>query len=153
MFFFAQPSVERRLGRWHQRLASALLVALGLGSTLLLGACGLGTDAATRLAYDLAAAAQQLPAQSGATFQLPHRVPSRRGECEGPYRVQLDRVGALIVWCRDATGKTISSHSTSFHARSVDTPNTLILDKPAGETLVVELQRAGNGRALIVNAH
>jgi hypothetical protein len=62
--------------------------------------------------------------------------------------VQLDRVGAMIVWCNDAAGKTVSSHSTSSHNRAVDTSQTFIVDKDAGETLIIDLERRG-GRAVI----
>lgn len=113
--------------------------------------CACLTDAATRLAYDLESAAERLDSAEGAKFQLVHRVPSKRGECEGPYRVQFDRVGALVIWCQDETGGTVSSHSTSYHGRFVDTPTTTILDKPAKAPLVIQLERRG-GRAVIVGA-
>ncbi len=107
---------------------------------LLLAGCW--TDPATRLAYDLEAGASRVGPAEGATYTLQHRVPSKPGDCVGPYRVQLDRVGAIIVWCKDASGSaTVSSHNTSYHGRFVDTPETYILDKPGGESLIVELQR------------
>lgn len=107
---------------------------------LLLGGCL--TDAATRLAYDIEAGAGRVGRTDGARYTLVHRAPSSAGECVGPYRVQLDKVGAIVVWCKDAAGdKTVSSHSTSYHARFVDTPETRIVDKPANEALVIELER------------
>ena len=67
------------------------------------------------------------------------------------YKVQVDEAGAIIIWCYDANGTdTASSHSTSYHRRYVDTPTTYILDKGAGEALLIELERQG-GRAVIVN--
>ena len=92
---------------------------------------GCFTDAATRLAYDLETAAGRVGPSDGANYTLVHRVPSNSGECVGPYRIQVDRVGAIIVWCKDAGGSTVSSHSTTYHARFVDTPQTSIIDKPA----------------------
>lgn len=119
-------------------------------SVLLLGGCL--TDAATRLAYDLEAAAGKIGRGEGARYTLVHRVPSSRGECTGPYRVQLDKVGALIFWCMDAAGdKALSGHSTSYHRRYVDTPETHILEKPAKEALLVDLERRG-GRVVITGA-
>ena len=107
---------------------------------LLLAGCW--TDPATRLAYDLEAGASRTGQAEGATYTLQHRVPSKSGECAGPYRVQLDRVGAIIVWCKDASGTvTVSSHSTSYHARFVETPQTYVVDKPGGESLIVGLER------------
>jgi hypothetical protein len=64
--------------------------------------------------------------------------------------VQFDRVGALIVWCEDAAGATVSSDSTTYHARFVDTQRTFVLDKLPASTLAIDLERR-NGRAVIVN--
>ena len=57
----------------------------------------------------------------------------------------------MIIWCKDAAGATVSSHSTTYHARHVDTPQTFLLDKAAGTTLTIELERRG-GRAVITDA-
>ena len=122
--------------------AAAMLAALA--------ACGFATDPATRLAADLAEGADRLGGADGARDSVHHATPSRPGQCDGPYKVQLDEVGAMIVWCYDAAGNTISSHSTSSHNRAVDTPRTWIVDKGAGETLIVDLERRG-GRALITD--
>lgn len=122
-----------------------LLVLIGT-----VAACGSLTDPATRLAYDLEAAESRLADRASATYRLEHRTPSRSGECVGPYTVQLDRVGAIIVWCRDAAGETVTSHSTTYHGRFVDTPRTYLLDKSAGETLIIDLERRA-GRAVIVD--
>jgi hypothetical protein len=116
---------------------------------LLLSGCF--TDAATRLAFDIEAGAGRVGGNDGARFTLVHRTPSKSGECVGPYKVQLDAVGAIIIWCRDFTGdKIVSSHSTSYHRRFVETPQTHILDKPAREALVIEFERRG-GRVVIAN--
>lgn len=113
---------------------------------------GCWTDAATRLAQDLASSAARLGPNEGAKASLVHRVPSKAGECTGPYRVQFDRVGAIIVWCKDVAGAvTVSSHSTTSHGRTVDTPETYIVDKAAGEPLMIGLERRG-GRVLISSA-
>lgn len=110
---------------------------------------GCWTDAATRLAYDLEAAAGRVGPAEGSTYALVHHTPSSVGECDGPYRVQVDKVGAIIVWCRDVHGAaTISSHSTSYHSRFVATPETYIVDKRAREDLVVLLERR-DGRVII----
>jgi hypothetical protein len=98
------------------------------------------TDAATRLAYDIEAAAGHVGRPDSARYTLAHRTPSKAGECVRPYKVQLDDVGLIVIWCKDAAGdKTVSSHGTSYHRRFVDTPETHILDKPAGEALVIGL--------------
>lgn len=108
------------------------------------------TDPATRLAYDIERGASQLSQEDGARHTVVHRTPSKAGECEGPYTVQLDKAGALIIWCRDAAGATVSSHSTSYQSRYIDTPQTWILEKPAGTTLNIDLERRA-GRAIVID--
>lgn len=119
------------------RLPLALAIAA-------LAACAVPTDPATRLAADLEDGADRLRLDQGATDSVHHATPSRPGECDGPYKVQLDKVGAMIIWCYDASGITVSSHSTTSHNPAVDTPRTWIVDKGAGETLVVDLERRGS---------
>ena len=114
--------------------------------------CDAFTDAATRISYDIDAGAGRLGKEGGATYSIQHTTPSKSGECVGPYKVQLDKVGALIIWCKDETGKTVSSHSTSYHARFVDTPQTYILEKPAGSTLSIGIERRGS-RTVVTNAY
>ena len=110
------------------------------------------TDAATRLANDLESGAGHVGRGNGAQWTVVHCTPSQRGECEGDYTVQFDKVGAIIVWCKDKAGtNVVSSHSTSYHARFVDTPRTYLLDKKAGEPLVIELERQ-DGRIVVVDA-
>lgn len=123
-----------------------LLIVL---SVFLLSGCDYFTDAATRIAYDIESATRELR-DEGDRYTLYHAVPSRRGECDGPYKVQFDKVGALIVWCRDEAGEVVASPGTSYHRRFVHTPETYILDKPAGETLVIELEKRG-GRVVIID--
>jgi hypothetical protein len=110
------------------------------------GACEVPTDATTRIAFDIEKGERMLGREEGARFTIRHLTPSREGECTGPYMVQIDKVGALIIWCRDGAGNTVSSHSTTYHSRFTDTPETWILEKPAGEALLIDLVRR-NGRA------
>lgn len=134
------------LVRTNIALRMAALVAVFLSS-----GCDLFTDAATRLAYDIESAAKELK-NHGDKFTLYHKTPSKRGECGGPYTVQLDKVGALVIWCKDENGKVRASPGTSYHRRFVQTPVTYYLDKAAGETLVIELERKGD-KAVIVSVH
>jgi len=130
----------------------ALRRLLPLLLLMLVIACGFATDAATRLAYDIEAAVDLLGENEGARYTVYHQTPSKTGECEGSYKAQLDKVGALIIWCYDAEGQTVSSHSTTYHARFADTTQTYLLDKPAGATLTIELERR-RGRAVITGAY
>jgi hypothetical protein len=114
---------------------------------LLLGACDVFTDCATRIAYDIEADVGRLGNVEGSIYSIRH-TPADNDECGGPYTVQLDKVGALIVWCKDAAGNTVASGSTSYHSRFIDTPQTYKLDKPAGSTLIINVERR-NGRAVV----
>jgi hypothetical protein len=115
----------------------------------LLSACDSFTDPATRIAYDIEANVKHLR-KNGDKFAVQHQTPSKRGECEGPYKVQVDKVGALIIWCYSDAGAVVSSHSTSYHNRFADTLETRIVDKGTGETLTIELEQRG-ARVVIVN--
>lgn len=130
----------------NARSARAILIAAAL---IVAAGCDIATDPATPLASDLEAGADRLGSDAGATYTVHHTTPSKAGECTGPYKVQLDQVGAMIIWCKDAAGEMVSSHSTSYHARFVETPETFLIDKGAGETLSIDLERSG-GRAVIV---
>lgn len=128
-----------------------VLRIIPVATALLLPGCGAFTDAATRLAHDLESAARTLE-EPGDRVTLYHETPSRRGQCAGPYTVQLDKVGALVFWCKDEHGEVQASPGTSYHRRFVDTPETYYLEKDAGETLVIELERR-DGKAVIVDVH
>jgi hypothetical protein len=111
------------------------------------------TDAATRIANDIEAGATRVGTDNGAKFTIEHHTPSKADECVDSYKVQIDKAGLIVIWCYDKSGvNTVSSHSTSYHARFVDTPNTYILDKKAGETLRIDLERQ-DGRVIIANVN
>ena len=116
----------------------------------LLGGCDGWTDPATRLASDMESAVGRLDRADGARTTLVHREPSKPGECEGPYRVQLNATGAMIVWCFDDAGRTTASGSTSYHNNFTGTDEDFLVDKPAGEPLRVTWERRG-GRPMIVS--
>lgn len=131
--------MNRRLVRGLSLLATVLFLT------------GCFTDAATRLAYDIESGVNRMKRLNEARYSIRH-TPAESSECTGPYTVQLDKVGALIVWCKDTAGNVVASGSTSYHARFIDTPTTFILDKPAGSTLAIDLERRA-GRVVVVNVH
>lgn len=106
------------------------------------------TDPATRIAHDIETGTAQLGSAEGAAATIRHEFPSKAGECVGPYRVQVDKTGALLVWCKDDGGATVSSHSTSYAARFARAPQTYIVDKPARATLEIDLVRQ-QGQAVV----
>lgn len=127
-----------------------LMRGLGLLAAVLF-LTGCFTDAATRLAYDIESGANRMNRLNEARYSIRH-TPAESSECTGPYTVQLDKVGALIVWCKDAAGNVVASGSTSYHARFIETPTTYILDKPAGSTLAIDLERRA-GRVVVADVH
>jgi outer membrane lipoprotein-sorting protein len=131
--------MNRRLVRGLGLLAAVLFLT------------GCFTDAATRLAYDIESGVNRMNRLNQARYSIRH-TPAESSECTGPYTVQLDKVGALIVWCKDTAGNVVANGSTSYHARFIDTPTTFILDKPAGSTLAIDLERRA-GRVVVTDVH
>jgi len=130
--------------RLPRKLCLWMLVLAGIPG------CGGLTDGATRIAYAIEAGVGGLAGTDGARHRISGISPAQGSECTGPYTVQFDQVGALIIWCKDASGATVSSHSTTYHGRFVDTAQTFKLVKTAGSTLTVALERRG-GRAVVVD--
>jgi hypothetical protein len=58
----------------------------------------------------------------------------------------------LQFMLEDESGRILSSHATSYHARFVDTPAMYTLSKPAGSTLVIDVERRCS-RVVIAGAH
>lgn len=108
------------------------------------------TDAATRLAYDMEAGAGLLGKEEGSRYSIQHHTPSADWQCTGPYWVQFDSDRGLVIWCKDESGNTVSGHSTSYAERFVHSPRQYILNKPAGSTLIIDIERRG-GRAVITD--
>ena len=127
-----------------------LINSLGFFIAVSGAGCDSFTDPATRLAYAIEGGVGNLKHQPGAQYLIEHHSPTAGDECTGPYKVQLDKVGAIIIWCLDATGSVETSHSTSYHARFVSTPETILLEKPAGSTLTITLERR-DGLAIITD--
>lgn len=125
-------------------LAGLLLCALGA-----LGACDVFTDSATRLAFDIERGIGGLGRRDGDEYIIVHRPTLRTPGGDGRVRVQLDKVGALIVWYTAADGTVLESGATSFHSRFVDTPQTWIVERAEGMEFAIRVQRR-SGRAVII---
>ncbi len=137
-------------------LARALLIRVKQGMGLLilllallaLSACNVLSDPATDLAYAIESEVNRLGQDEGSAYTIEYAPPTKWVEHGGTYTVQLDKVGALIVWYKDAGGKVTASGSTSYVARFVDIPRTYIVDKQGDSVLSIETRRQ-NGRAVI----
>ena len=130
-----------------QKSARALLAVL---AALTLASCGFLYDPATRLDAKVDAAAAQLADADGATLDIEYSPPDI-GQ-NSSYAVQFDKVGALIVWYKNASGQVTDSGSTSHLARYVDIPKTYIVEKSADAALTIELQRQ-HGRVVVIAVH
>ncbi|MGH8619366.1 MAG: hypothetical protein ACREUW_16890 [Burkholderiales bacterium] len=114
----------------------ALLLSTGISG------CGdFLTDGATRLAYELEAGAKKVSGSGRTTLE--HRPKATPDGCAGAYKLQLSANAGLVIWCKDANGKTVSSHITTHHLRFVDVPQTWIVDKVAGTPTFIELEKRG----------
>ena len=127
-----------------------------LGLTMPAGtACGDFHDAATSLAADLQMQSK-LVSRSGSpdviTFQ--HLPDPKRGGCADAYKAQFSAAAGMLVLCYAPGSSTqvMSSHITTSHLPSVDVPRTIIVDKPRGEALSIELTRSSNGETALTRA-
>lgn len=125
-------------------VAGLAVVAVSLAS------CFGFIDAATAIAYDIEADAGRFARSGAASATIVHTPMSSRGGCKDDYRVQFSRASALVVWCRapGSTTATVSSHTTTYHLRFVDVPETIIVDKRHGESLSIDLAR-GAGKPVV----
>ena len=133
------------------RSQSALVfVLVAVVETANLG-CGLGTDAATRLAYDLVKNAGQLR-QEGQELTFTHEPSSWPEGCKSEYTIELQDTlrhpgagGSLLVGCKgDSNFREFGySYSTTYHLNAVRVPVALSADKQAGEALQVTLAKHG----------
>jgi hypothetical protein len=121
---------------------------LSILMALLLPGCSALEDAATSLANDIESGVHNLSNNEGATYVIVHDAKARAGSNVRSFTVQFDKVGALIVWYKDADGKVLESGSTSYHSRFVDTPQTIIVDKDIDAPLSILVQRQ-RGRAVV----
>ena len=106
-------------------------------------------DSATSIAYDIQRSVWRLGNKDGSTHVIIHDAKSRASADVRTIKVQFDKVGALIVWYMNSEGTVLESGSTSYLSRFVDIPETIIVEKPIGSPLRIEVQRR-NGRANVV---
>jgi len=132
------------------------LAGFALLMTLTASAC---SDAGTRVAYDIEAGVQRLPAAEGSTITIEHTPTSWPEGCTGPYVLEIRQgtaigdgrgnfhiapgAGSLSVSCPGGGG------STTYHLRFVDVPAALSVRKAAGESALLIVLRA-HGRAMLV---
>ena len=125
------------------------LAAICVMTTLLLTAC---SDGATRLAYQIESDVAAFERSSATKATIIHQPIRRWGNgCDEDYRLQVDKVGGLVIWCKDAQSHVITgSHSTSYNARFMDSPKTWIVEKRKGETVAIELEKRAGQKPLVI---
>lgn len=119
-------------------------------TTALATACDALLDAATAIAYDIEKQAGNFARSGAERATIVHVPASTRAGCKDDYRVQFSGNSALVIWCRapGSTTETVSSHSTTYHLRFVEVPETTILDKKRGESIAIDLVR-GSGKPAV----
>lgn len=107
------------------------------------------TDGATRIATDIQSRAEKLQKTDSRTYDVLH-VPEKEPDgCGDAYRVQFSKESVLVIWCKDSeTGQVTSSHATTYHLNFVKVPKTYLLDKKAGDPLVIELTKTNREIAI-----
>ena len=111
------------------------------------------TDSATRAAYDLEKAADTMQRSSAAIYTLVHRPKASPEGCSHDYSFQLSSQSSLLVWCKSADGATnVASHATTYHLRYVAVPEKIRLEKRAGESVNIELQKT-SGKPKVLRAY
>ena len=123
-----------------------------VAAALLLAGCMDLTDGATRLAHQIESEVAAFERSGANKTTITHQPVRQNGTgCGEDYRLQVDKVGAIIIWCLDSkTGATTGSHSTSYHARFVDSPQTWIVMKKKGETVAIDLQKQPGGKPVVL---
>jgi hypothetical protein len=113
--------------------------------------CGFGTDAATRLAYDVVEHAA-LMRQDGEELTFTHVPRSWPEGCSSGYTIELQESlhhpaagGSLLVGCKGESNfrEFGYSYSTTHHLNAVRVPATLSADKQSGDALQVTLAKHG----------
>lgn len=78
------------------------------------------------------------------TTSIRHVPEARPDGCAGAYTVQFTAHSALVIWCKKPDGVGAQgSHTTTYHLRFVEVPQTFKLDKGAGEATIIELAKEG----------
>ena len=131
-----------------QLLTTAFSIAL-IGTSSV--NCGLGTDAATRLANDMVDNAARLQ-QDGQELTFTHVPRSWPEGCSSGYTVELQdslrgpgRGGSLLVGCNGESRfrEFGYSYATTSHLNAVRVPVALRAEKQAGEALQVTVAKHG----------
>lgn len=117
-----------------------------------LSGCFLLTDGATRLAGALGGAAEWLHTSNQEQAELTFLPDGRPDGVRGRYEIVLQESlnhpqsgGAMLVGDLDSQGYALHGYnwSTTSHLRHVRVPQTLRIQKPAGEPTVFVLRKSG----------
>src|SRR5437773_2470620 len=97
--------------------------------TAMLVAC---SDGATRIAFDIESGVAAFERSTATSYSIRHVPDAKPDGCAGSYTVQFSAHSSLLIWCKDsASSQVTSSHTTTYHLRFVEVPQTFKLDKAA----------------------
>jgi hypothetical protein len=136
-------------------MCRAFLALVATVLTLLASACNSFTDGGTRVGAQIESGVRKLSEAEDSRYTIRGITPAINKDCIGPYRAQFDKVGMIAVWCYDngsADHRVVGGGGTTHAGAYVDTPATWIIDKPAGATIAVDLERR-HGRAVIARIY
>lgn len=128
-----------------------LLCGIALPTALLLAtAC---PDGATRLAYQIESDVAAFERASATRTTLIRQPIRRWGNCcDEVYLLQVDKVGVLVIWSKDAKSRVITdSHSASYNARFTRLAKTWIVEKQKGEIVATELEKCAGRKPLVIS--
>jgi hypothetical protein len=106
--------------------------------------CAGCSDGATRIAYDIESAVADFQRTAASRYSIRHLPEAEPDGCGGAYTVQFTADSSLVIWCRKSgSGEVASSHTTTYHLRFVQIPQTFRIDKAAGEATIIDLAKQG----------
>jgi uncharacterized membrane protein YdfJ with MMPL/SSD domain len=112
----------------------------GALAVLLVG-CVFLTDAATRAAYDIEAAAAHMRAKGLDRLEFVHVPKAEPDGVVGPWDLLIQQSGQMGV---NPGALCIGRYHTSYHNNFVRVPRTLSIAKKAGEGVTIVLRREGD---------
>ena len=66
--------------------------------------------------------------------------------------MQVDKIGVLVIWSKDAKSRVITdSHWASYSVRVTGSAKTWIAEKQKGETVATEFETRAGRKSLVIS--